>query len=148
MRMDKLTTQFQKALADAQSLAVGRDHPHIAPAHVLAALLNDNGSARQLLGNAGANINRLRARLDETLDDLPRVGTPTGEVSVGQDLARVLNLTDKLALSERRREEAEARVLQMGGTVEELKDEHHALLQRATRENREQLAAARKRRRG
>ena len=97
MRMDKLTTQFQKALADAQSLAVGRDHPHIAPAHVLAALLNDNGSARQLLGNAGANINRLRARLDETLDDLPRVGTPTGEVSVGQDLARVLNLTDKLA---------------------------------------------------
>ena len=97
MRMDKLTTQFQKALADAQSLAVGRDNPNIAPAHVLAALLNDNGSARQLLANAGANINRLRARLDETLDDLPRVGTPTGEVNLGQDLARVLNLTDKLA---------------------------------------------------
>ena len=97
MRMDKLTTQFQKALADAQSLAVGRDHPHIEPAHVLAALLNDNGSARQLLASAGANTNRLRARLDEVLDDLPRVGTPTGEVSVGQNLSRVLNLTDKLA---------------------------------------------------
>ncbi|MBR9813615.1 ATP-dependent chaperone ClpB [bacterium] len=95
--MDKLTTQFQKALADAQSLAVGRDHPHIEPAHVLAALLNDNGSARQLLASAGANTSRLRARLDEALDDLPRVGTPTGEVSVGQNLSRALNLTDKLA---------------------------------------------------
>ncbi len=98
MRMDKLTSRFQTALADAQSLAVGRDHQFLEPAHVLLALLDaEGGSVRPLLAKAGADVNRLRAQLLDALERLPKVeGTP-GEVHVGQDLARLLNVTDKLA---------------------------------------------------
>ncbi|MCC7464429.1 MAG: AAA family ATPase, partial [Gammaproteobacteria bacterium] len=98
MRMDKLTSRFQTALADAQSLAVGRDHQFLEPAHVLLALLDaEGGTVRPLLAKAGADLNRLRAQLLEALERLPKVeGTP-GEVHVGQDLARLLNVTDKLA---------------------------------------------------
>lgn len=73
MRMDKLTTRFQTALQDAQSLAVGRDHQFIEPLHMLMALLNQQGgTARHLLSQAGANVNALRSALDEALDRYPR----------------------------------------------------------------------------
>src|SRR6187401_2723377 len=98
MRMDKLTTRFQTALQDAQSLAVGKDHQFIEPAHVLAALLDQqDGSTRPLLVKAGANVAKLRKDLDSAIDRLPTVeGTP-GDVHVSQDLNRLLNVTDKLA---------------------------------------------------
>jgi ATP-dependent Clp protease ATP-binding subunit ClpB len=96
--MDKLTTKFQLALADAQSLAVGRDHQVIEPAHVMMALLDqEGGTVRPLLAQAGANIDQMRVRLMEEIDRLPRVeGTP-GEVHISNDLNRLLNVTDKLA---------------------------------------------------
>jgi ATP-dependent Clp protease ATP-binding subunit ClpB len=98
MRMDKLTSRFQSALADAQSLAVGRDHQFMEPAHVFGALLDQqDGSTRPLLVKAGANVAKLRKDLDAALDRLPSVqGTP-GDVHVSQDLNRLLNVTDKLA---------------------------------------------------
>ena len=98
MRNDKLTSRFQSALADAQSLAVGRDHQMLDPAHVLQALLEQQGGTlRPLLGKAGANLPRLKTDLSALLDRLPKVeGTP-GEVHVSPDLSRLLNVTDKLA---------------------------------------------------
>jgi ATP-dependent Clp protease ATP-binding subunit ClpB len=98
MRNDRLTSRFQEALADAQSLAVGRDNQIIEPAHLLYALLEQQGGTlRPLLSKAGANIARLRTDLTAVLDRLPKVeGTP-GEVHVSQDLMRLLNVTDKLA---------------------------------------------------
>ncbi len=98
MRMDKLTSNFQKALADAQSLAVGRDHNIIEPVHVFSALLDQaGGSSRPLLAQAGVNVPVLRERLDEALDKLPRVSGQEGNLSIGNDLTRLLNQTDKLA---------------------------------------------------
>ena len=98
MRMDKLTSRFQQALADAQSLAVGRDNTMIEPVHVLTALLDQNGgSTRPLLAQAGANIPLLRERLGEALDKLPKVSGQPGNLSIGNDLGRLLNVTDKLA---------------------------------------------------
>ncbi|MGH8188266.1 MAG: ATP-dependent chaperone ClpB, partial [Steroidobacteraceae bacterium] len=98
MRMDKLTSKFQLALADAQSLAVGRDHQYIEPLHVMLALLDQQGgSVRPLLDKAGANINLLRTQLDEALDRLPRVEGAGGEIHISNELNRLLNLTDKLA---------------------------------------------------
>src|SRR5689334_19680126 len=98
MRMDKLTSRFQQGLADAQSLAIGRDHQFMEPAHVLLALLDQQGgSVRPLLLKAGVNVNKLRSDVGAQLDRLPKVeGTP-GEVHVSNDLNRVLNVTDKLA---------------------------------------------------
>ncbi|NUS39471.1 MAG: ATP-dependent chaperone ClpB [Lysobacter sp.] len=98
MRMDKLTSRFQQALADAQSLAVGRDHNLIEPAHLMAALLDQQGGGtRPLLAQAGVNVPLLRERLGEILDRLPKVSGQAGGVSVGNDLGRLLNITDKLA---------------------------------------------------
>jgi ATP-dependent Clp protease ATP-binding subunit ClpB len=98
MRMDKLTSRFQQALSDAQSLAVGRDHNLIEPAHLLAALLDQQGgSTRPLLAQAGVNVATLRQRLGEILDKLPTVTGQEGNISVGNDLGRLLNVTDKLA---------------------------------------------------
>jgi len=98
MRMDKLTTKLQLALADAQSLAVGRDHQVIEPAHVMMALLDqEGGTVRPLLAQAGANIDQMRVRLMEELDKLPRVEGSPGEVHISSDLNRLLNVTDKLA---------------------------------------------------
>ncbi len=96
--MDKLTSRFQSALADAQSLAVGRDHQFMEPAHVFGALLDQqDGSTRPILVKAGANVAKLRKDLDAALDRLPKVeGTP-GDVHVSQNLNRLLNVTDKLA---------------------------------------------------
>ncbi|WP_372018728.1 ATP-dependent chaperone ClpB [Pseudoxanthomonas sp. 10H] len=98
MRMDKLTSRFQQALADAQSLAVGRDHTLLEPAHVLTALLEQaGGSTRPLLAQSGVNVPLLRERLGEVLEKLPKVSGQAGNLSVGNDLTRLLNLTDKLA---------------------------------------------------
>ncbi len=98
MRMEKLTSKFQLALADAQSLAVGRDHQFIEPAHLLYALVDQQGgSARPLLAKAGANVNQLRSDLGALLDRLPKVEGAAGEVHVSNDLNRLLNVTDKLA---------------------------------------------------
>ncbi|MCI4567752.1 ATP-dependent chaperone ClpB [Lysobacter sp. CFH 32150] len=98
MRMDKLTSRFQEALSDAQSLAVGRDHNLIEPAHLLAALLDQQGGGtRPLLAQAGVNVPLLRERLGEILEKLPKVSGQAGSVSVGNDLGRLLNVTDKLA---------------------------------------------------
>jgi ATP-dependent Clp protease ATP-binding subunit ClpB len=98
MRMDKLTSRFQQAIADAQSLAVGRDHTIIEPAHLLLALLDQQGGGtRPLLAQAGINVPVLRERLAEALDKLPKVTGQAGNVQAGNDLVRLLNVTDKLA---------------------------------------------------
>ncbi|HTV77193.1 MAG TPA: ATP-dependent chaperone ClpB [Steroidobacteraceae bacterium] len=99
MRMDKLTSKFQAALADAQSLAVGRDQQLIEPAHVLLALLEqEGGTVRPLVLKAGANLTRLRTDLQGQVDRLPTVqGGAAGDVHVSNDLQRLLNVTDKLA---------------------------------------------------
>ncbi|MGD8965532.1 MAG: Clp protease N-terminal domain-containing protein, partial [Gammaproteobacteria bacterium] len=98
MRMDKLTTKFQMALADAQSLALGRDHQFIEPVHLMVTLLDqEGGTARHLLTRAGAKVDRLRSQLGEQLDRLPSVEGAEGEVHVSNELNRLLNLTDKLA---------------------------------------------------
>jgi len=98
MRMDKLTTRFQTALAEAQSMAVGRDHQFIEPAHLMLALLNQQGgSVRPLLEKAGAHVSKLRSELMAALDRLPKVEGTGGDVHVSNDLGKLLNVTDKLA---------------------------------------------------
>jgi len=98
MRQDKLTSRFQAALADAQSLAVGRDHQFIEPVHVMVAMLDAEGSGvRPLFVKAGVDVNRLRSLLGNALDKLPKVEGTAGDVQVSNDLSRLLNLTDKLA---------------------------------------------------
>ncbi|WP_028838727.1 ATP-dependent chaperone ClpB [Thermomonas fusca] len=98
MRMDKLTSRFQQAISDAQSLAVGRDHTIIEPAHLLLALLDQQGGGtRPLLAQAGVNVPVLRERLVEALDRLPKVSGQAGNVQAGNDLIRLFNVTDKLA---------------------------------------------------
>ncbi|HEV8330486.1 MAG TPA: ATP-dependent chaperone ClpB [Steroidobacteraceae bacterium] len=98
MRMDKLTSKFQLALADAQSLAVGRDHQYIEPLHVMTSLLDQQGGAvRHLLDKAGTNVNLLRSQLGEALDRLPKVEGSGGEVHLSNELNRILNVTDKIA---------------------------------------------------
>ncbi len=98
MRMDKLTTRFQQALADAQSLAVGRDHNMLEPVHLLVALLDQQGgSTAPLLSQSQVNVPALRQRLSEILEHLPKVAGQEGNINVGNELSRLLNLTDKLA---------------------------------------------------
>ena len=98
MRMDRLTSRLQGALADAQSLAIGRDHAQVEPAHLLAAFLDQQGGGiGPLLARAGADPAALRRAFEGQLDGLPTVGTPTGEAQVSQQLARLLNLADRQA---------------------------------------------------
>ncbi len=98
MRMDRLTSKFQLALADAQSLAVGRDHQFMEPAHVMLALLDQEGSsARPLLDRAGANVNLLRSQQLALIDRIATVEGTHGDVHPSNDLLRLLNVTDKLA---------------------------------------------------
>ncbi|ANQ84733.1 ATP-dependent chaperone ClpB [Azoarcus olearius] len=98
MRFDKLTTKFQQALADAQSIAVGNDQQFIEPQHLLAAMLNqDDGGTVSLLQRAGVNVPPLKSALQKALDRLPKVEGHGGEVQVGRDLTNLLNLTDKEA---------------------------------------------------
>ena len=98
MRADKLTTKFQLALSDAQSLAVGRDHAFIEPVHLMTAMLDQEGnSVRHLLANAGVQVNALRSSLGEKLDHMPRVSGNEGEVHPSNALIKLLNQTDKIA---------------------------------------------------
>ncbi len=98
MNMEKLTTKFQQALTEAQSLAVGRDHRFIEPAHVLLALFNQrDNSVNHLLARAGANLNQIRSRLIEALERIDKIRDHQGEVHISNDLNRFFNLTDKLA---------------------------------------------------
>lgn len=98
MRMDKLTSKFQMALADAQSMALGHDHAFIEPVHVMKALLDQEGSSvRSILAKANVNIPSLRSRLDAAINKLPQVEGTGGEIHVSNDLNRLFNVTDKLA---------------------------------------------------
>ncbi|UZP74273.1 ATP-dependent chaperone ClpB [Candidatus Paraluminiphilus aquimaris] len=98
MRMDKLTNPLQQALGDAQSLAVGRDHSMIEPAHLLSALINQSGSAiLPLLQKAGANISVLHAGVDKALSKVAKLADSTGDVQGSQALGRLLNRADKLS---------------------------------------------------
>ena len=98
MRIDKLTSKFQMALGDAQSLAVGQDHQFIEPVHVMVALLDQQGgSVRGLLTKSGVNVNLLRSQLGDAIDRLPKVEGAGGDVHIGTELNKLFNMTDKLA---------------------------------------------------
>ncbi len=98
MRMDKLTSKFQMAIADAQSLAVGQDHQFIEPVHVMVALLDQQGgTVRGLLTKAGVNVNLLRSQLGDVIDRLPKVEGTGGEVHLSNELGKLFNITDKIA---------------------------------------------------
>ena len=102
MRMDKLTSKFQMALADAQSLALGKDHQFIEPVHLMIAMLDqEGGGVRHLLTQAGVNVNQLRSGLgeimDQIMDHMPSVSGGDADVHVSNELNRLLNQTDKLA---------------------------------------------------
>ncbi|WP_395377271.1 ATP-dependent chaperone ClpB [Marinicella sp. W31] len=98
MNINKLTTNFQQALSDAQSLAVGKDHNMIESAHVLSAMLDQqNSSLRHLLVKAGVNINKLNVDLQKIIENLPTVSGSAGQVNMSNNLVRVLNVCDKLA---------------------------------------------------
>ncbi len=99
MRFDKLTTQFQQAFSDAQSLAVAGDHAYIEPQHLLLALLNqEGGGAAAILSRAGAQVPALKAALTQALTRLPKIEGHGGEVTISRDLNNLLNLTDKEAM--------------------------------------------------
>lgn len=98
MRMDKLTSKLQMALADAQSLALGLDNGFIEPEHLMKALINqEDGTCKPILSKAGVQVNTLMHSLDDTLAKLPKVSGMGGDVHISNGLNRVLNLTDKLA---------------------------------------------------
>ncbi|MDC0948624.1 ATP-dependent chaperone ClpB [Gammaproteobacteria bacterium] len=98
MRADKLTTKFQSALSDAQSLAAGRDHNYIEPTHLLQAMIDQQGgSIRPLLEQSGVRVDRLRGLLEQDLERMPTVSGTGGEIHVSRDLSRLLNGADKLA---------------------------------------------------
>ncbi|MDD9890248.1 MAG: type VI secretion system ATPase TssH, partial [Gammaproteobacteria bacterium] len=98
MRIDKLTSKLQSALADAQSMALGKDHNLIEPAHLMLALIDQKGgSVRPLLSQTGFNVAQLHEQLVQAVDDLPQVANSEGEISVSPDLGKLLNQADKLA---------------------------------------------------
>ncbi|HKQ26833.1 MAG TPA: ATP-dependent chaperone ClpB [Burkholderiales bacterium] len=98
MRFDKLTTRFQQALADAQSMAVGQDNPYIEPQHLVLALIEqDDGGTASLLARAGANVPPLKEALRASIGRLPKVEGQGGDVSISRELTNLLNLTDKEA---------------------------------------------------
>ena len=98
MSPEKLTTRLQLALTDAQSLAVGRDHHFIEPAHLLIALLDQrDGGVRPLLAQAEVNVDQLRTGLGVLIERIAPVTGTAGDVHVGRDLVRLLNVADKLA---------------------------------------------------
>ncbi len=98
MRLDKLTTRFQQALAEAQSMAVGADNPYIEPQHLLSALLaSEDGFTVSLLSRAGVRVNALREALRGSITRLPKVEGHGGEVNLSRDLSNLLNVTDKMA---------------------------------------------------
>jgi ATP-dependent Clp protease ATP-binding subunit ClpB len=98
VRFDKLTTRFQQALADAQSMAVGADQPTIEAPHLLLAMLNqDDSGVAALLSRAGAQVSALKTSLQQAVDALPKISENSGEVTISRDLNNLLNITDKFA---------------------------------------------------
>ncbi|WP_372987992.1 ATP-dependent chaperone ClpB [Marinobacter sp.] len=98
MRIDKLTSKLQTALADAQSLAVGKDHNFIEPLHLMQALLDQEGSSiKPLLKQAGADPARIRQAIAQEIENLPEVKGSAGDVSMSNDMGRLLNMADKLS---------------------------------------------------
>ncbi len=98
MRQDRLTNALQEALADAQSLAIGRDHTAVEPVHLLAALLRQSGgSVRPMLSQAGFDLAGLEGELEAQLQRLAVIKNPTGDINISPDLMRLLNLADKQA---------------------------------------------------
>lgn len=98
MRPDKLTSKLQLALAESQSLAVGRDHQYIEPLHLAHALLNqEGGTLPHVLSNAAINLNQLSNEIIKALDALPTVSGSAGDVHISRDLDRLLNIMDKTA---------------------------------------------------
>ncbi len=98
MRIDRLTNQLQLALSDAQSIAIGKDHNYMEPAHLIAAMLSQQGgSIRPLISQAGGNVQQLQQNLKKKIESLPQVEGDTGDVHMSNDLVRLLNLADKLS---------------------------------------------------
>jgi ATP-dependent Clp protease ATP-binding subunit ClpB len=98
MRFDKFTAKLQNAVADAQSLAVGRGHNQLEPGHLLLALLDASDTGiKALIQKAGGDASRLRDTLAGHLDDLPKVSQFTGEVQPSRELIKLFNLTDREA---------------------------------------------------
>jgi ATP-dependent Clp protease ATP-binding subunit ClpB len=98
MRLDKFTTKFQTAISDAQSMALGRDHQYIEPAHIITCLLNQQGgSVRQVLQQANINLNALRSALSQAIEKYPRVQGAGADVQLSRESVQLLNLCDKLA---------------------------------------------------
>jgi ATP-dependent Clp protease ATP-binding subunit ClpB len=98
MRFDKLTTKFQTALADAQSLAVQNDNAYIEPSHLLLAMLNeDNSTIASILAKVGVTIKPIQDELQQIIKRLPKVSGNAGEVNVSRELNNLLNVTEKIA---------------------------------------------------
>ncbi|GAC28848.1 ATP-dependent chaperone ClpB [Brumicola pallidula] len=98
MRLDRFTSKFQVAISDAQSLALGRDHQYIEPVHLMMALLNQQGgSVRPLFDQAKVNVNSLRSSLSEAIERLPQLQGIGGDIQIGKDTIKLLNLSDKIA---------------------------------------------------
>ena len=98
MNIEKFTTKFQQALAEAQSLAIGKDNQYIEPVHLLSALLNQqDGSIAPILTASGVNVALLRNELNNELNKLPQVSGNGGDVQISRQLLNLLNLCDKLA---------------------------------------------------
>ena len=98
MRIEKLTNLLQQAFAEAQSIAVGSDHPAIDVPHLLLALLNQQGgSMRPILNRAGFDVNGLQDKLNAELDAMAQMSAPTGQVNISQELGRLMNLADRKA---------------------------------------------------
>ena len=99
MRQDKLTTKFQEALGEAQSLALAHDNQVIEPVHILAAVRADGeGSSRSLLERAGVNVQSLTREVNAAVERLPKVSGTGGDVQISRDLMNLLNLTEKEAM--------------------------------------------------
>ena len=98
MNIEKFTTKFQQAIAEAQSLAIGKDNQFIEPVHLLSALLNQqDGSVEPILTASGVNVAVLRNELNNELAKLPQVSGNGGDVQLSRQLLNLLNLCDKLA---------------------------------------------------
>jgi len=98
MRLDKLTSSFQSALGEAQSLAVGKDNPAIEPVHVMKALLDqENGSIKHLLTGLGVDLRSLQKQLEEAVQQLPQIMGGAVDIQISNDLVRILNRADKEA---------------------------------------------------
>ncbi|MBU2115202.1 MAG: ATP-dependent chaperone ClpB [Gammaproteobacteria bacterium] len=98
MRLDKFTSKFQEAIADAQSLALGRDQQFIEPVHLMFALLNqEGGTVRELLNKLAINFNELRSKVSQAIDRLPRVEGEGANLQLSSSTAQLLQQCDKLA---------------------------------------------------